>query len=412
MLEKIFGKKSTGIVYIVCAAVLLISFGGAAVSYLLIDTYDLYTLIGQAVLTACSLALISAPVIIQKRFRLYIPPLIEISQCACMLLFYGCSLVPQLAIAAEALPAVGGFVLAMAIFSVLYSLFDHRAVIQKKRTKVWPAALLSFVGSALLILIAAVLMYAVAAVRDESPEIAYYLTQASYFQGGSALFCLFAFFTVRSRSGQNFRIHSFRNAEEAKRSAEESRNRTQVAVIENITRDKTDYRKLFRSAKAKFFLARILWLAVYAGYLAYASYVFSKLGFWGYAILLALVSAFALMAAVYIYEYRLFRRGELNQRLRAMKIAKAASRIYAMVLIFFAMFYAGYREHELSTFLSVCMSLVNMGSLFYNLFGKKPRKYPSVHKKKSAEGDPLSAKREAERAEAEQGGGPAPAREA
>lgn len=396
MLEKIFGKKSTGIVYIICAAVLLFSFGGAALTYLLADSYDLYTLIGQAVLTACSLALISAPVIIQKRFRLYIPPLIEISLCAFMLLYYGSTLVPQLVIAAEALPAVGGFVLAMAIFTVLYSLFDHRAVKQKKRTKVWLVSLLSFVGSALLILIAAVLMYAVASVRDEKPDIFYYLAQASYFQGGSALFCAIAFFTVRSRSGKNFRIHSFRNAEEAKRSAEESRNKTQVAVIENITRDKTDYRKLFRSAKAKFFFARILWLAVYVGYLAHACVVFSKLGGWGYAILIALFSAFVLMAAVYIYEYILFRRGELNQRLRAMKIAKAATRIYALALIFVAMFYAGYREHELSTFISVCMSLVNMCSLFYNLFGKKPRKYPSLHKKKSAEGDPLSAKDEAE----------------
>lgn len=410
MLEKIFGKRSTGIIYIICAAVLLLSFGGAALSYILVDTYDLYTLIGQAVLTACSLALISAPVIIQKKFRLYIPPLIEISLCAFMLLYYGSTLVPQLAIASEALPAIGGFVLAMAIFTVLYSVFDHRAIRQKKRTKVWLVSLLSFAGAALLILIIAILMYAVSALRDETPDIFYYLTQASYFQGGGALFCAIAFFTVRSRSGKNFRIHSFRNAEEAKRSAEESKNRTQVAVIENITRDKTDYRKLFRSAKAKFFFVRILWLAVYVGYLVHACLVFSKLGGWGYAILFALFSAFVLMAAVYIYEYVLFRRGELNQRLRAMKIAKAAARIYALALIFVAMFYAGYRENELSTFISVCMSLVNMGSLFYNLFGKKPRKYPSVRKKRSAEGDPLSAKG-AERADMSQGEEAAPAEE-
>lgn len=397
MLEKLFGKKSTGVVYIACAAVLLLSFAGAVLSYLLQTSYELYVLIGQAVLTAISLALISAPVVIQKRFKLYIPPFIEISLCAYMLLYYGSSMVPHLRIVSDYLPAVGGFVLAMAIFSVLYSVFDHRAGKQKKRTPVWAAALLTFAGAAALILLTAVLMYAAATIREDEADVRTFLTQAAYFQGGSALFCVLGFFTARSQSGKKFRIHSFRNAEEAKLAALESKNSTQYAVIENITQDKTDYKKLLRSAKAKFLLGRIIYLVLYAGYLVHACFIFE--GRWGYAILVALFSSFALMVAVYVYEYRLFRRGELNQRLRAMKIAKTAARLYALLLILLAMFYAGYHYNELSAFVSVCMVLFNLFSLFYNLFGKKPRHYPPVRKKRSAEGSPLSTPSEEKNAE-------------
>ena len=67
MLEKIFGKKSTGVVYIVCASVLLLSLIGAAVFFLAnYPNSSLYALFVQALVTAFSLAAISAPIFIQK----------------------------------------------------------------------------------------------------------------------------------------------------------------------------------------------------------------------------------------------------------------------------------------------------------------------------------------------------------
>ena len=89
MLEKIFGKKSTGVVYIVCAGVLLLSLIGAAVYFLAnYPNASLYSLFVQALLTAFSLAAISAPVFIQKRFKFFIPPFIEIALCVYSVLLF------------------------------------------------------------------------------------------------------------------------------------------------------------------------------------------------------------------------------------------------------------------------------------------------------------------------------------
>ena len=97
MLEKIFGKKSTGVVYIVCAGILFLALAGAAVDFAAAyPDASLYALFAQALLTLVSMLSISAPLIIQKRFRYYIPPFIEISLCvyAVLLLFLSRMSVP------------------------------------------------------------------------------------------------------------------------------------------------------------------------------------------------------------------------------------------------------------------------------------------------------------------------------
>lgn len=48
MLEKLFGKRSTGIVWIVTASILLLLLAGFVASYLLSETIDLYSLVGYA----------------------------------------------------------------------------------------------------------------------------------------------------------------------------------------------------------------------------------------------------------------------------------------------------------------------------------------------------------------------------
>ena len=68
MLEKIFGKKSTGVVYIICAAFFLLALAGAIVTFIL--TYpnsSLYSLLVQGLVTAVALISISAPVFVQKQ---------------------------------------------------------------------------------------------------------------------------------------------------------------------------------------------------------------------------------------------------------------------------------------------------------------------------------------------------------
>ena len=140
MLEKIFGKKSTGIVCIVCAAILLLTYAGAAAAYVFWDKGTLLSLVGFTLYTAFELALVSLPVFVQKKFRLYIPPAVEIGICLYSVLFLlGISLrsaqnSPLFSLTAP----VGGFTVAMTVFSVLYTPAAARA--QKKGKRRPPCA--------------------------------------------------------------------------------------------------------------------------------------------------------------------------------------------------------------------------------------------------------------------------------
>ena len=129
VLEKIFGKKSTGIVCIVCAAILLLTYAGAAAAYVFWDKGTLLSLVGFTLYTAFELVLVSLPVFVQKKFRLYIPPAVEIGICLYSVLFLlGISLrsaqnSPLFSLTAP----VGGFTVAMTVFSVLYTPAAARA---------------------------------------------------------------------------------------------------------------------------------------------------------------------------------------------------------------------------------------------------------------------------------------------
>ena len=67
-------------------------------------------------------------------------------------------------------------------------------------------------------------------------------------EGGALLFCIIGGLTVFSRSGERFRIRSFKNAEKAKT----SENSTFRTVAANVSGDETDYKKLARRLKLQF----------------------------------------------------------------------------------------------------------------------------------------------------------------
>ncbi len=141
MLEKIFGKKSTGVVYIICAGFLLLTLAGSVALYLTEEGGSLLTLVGSAVFTAIELVLISLPVFVQKRWRLYIPPAIEIGIClyAVLFLFGNTYYDPKTNIFVSLTPFIGGFVFATTVFSILYSLSSLRAENKGKRPSPHPA---------------------------------------------------------------------------------------------------------------------------------------------------------------------------------------------------------------------------------------------------------------------------------
>lgn len=379
MLEKVFGKKSTGIVYIVCAGVLLLALAGNVVSFM-IDYPDssLYSLFVQALLTAVSIISISAPVFIQKRFRFYIPPFIEICLCIyALLLFFLSRYYAGTIIVNSFLPAAGGFTISMLLFAVIYSALSKLAQSRQKDPPTLKAAACTLGAAFALMLILAALFSLAAYIADTPPmTVSLFMVQSAHFLLGSLLFCLTGYFAARSH-GERFRIRSFKNPKKAAKVAVEKKNRSLYAVVKNLSSDKTDYQKAFRRAKAGYYLVRIIYIAAYAGYIVHACFVFSKLGGLGIAIIFFLVSSFLFTAALYVYEYFMFRKGAVNQRLRKLKISKTVARSYALLLILIAMYVADYNYNRLSAFLSVGMLLFNLCLMFYNIFGK-PRYYPSA----------------------------------
>ena len=381
MLEKIFGKKSTGVVYILCAAFLLLMLAGSAALYFTREGGSLFTLVGYAAYTAIELVLISLPVFVQKKWRLYIPPAIEIGICLYAVLFLTGSLYydPKTDIQVSVTPFVGGFVFAMTVFSILYSVSSLRAEKKSRRPSPLRVSAMTFFATELLVAVFYLTIYLIGlAVRAVTPgDITEFLAYSTAHQGGNFVFCVIGYFTARSRRAERYKIRSFKDADAAELDALKEKDRTQYTVIKNISEDDTDYRKLMRRAKANFFVGRIVYLAVYAVYLVHTCITFASRGRPGILIIVCLAAGFALTALVYVYEYYLFRKGSPNQRLRRLKIGKAAVRVYSLSLVLATSFAADAGNAPLSSLFSAGMAVFNLCVLFYNLFGK-PRKYPSV----------------------------------
>lgn len=380
MLEKIFGKRSTGIVFLVCAAVLLLAYAGAVLAYVFWNRGSLLSLIGFTLYTAFELALVILPVFVQKKFRLYIPPSVEVCICLYSLLYlFGHVMYPTQNSPLFSLTApVGGFTVAMTVFCILHTPVAARA---RKRGKKTPALLLSlftFGVSLLLILLYVLISWAFTPVFTGAPQKhpSALLNYAGAHIGGAVAFCLIGWVSARSGKAR-YAIYSFKDAESAERHALENNDKTRYTVIRNLSLDTTDYKKLLKNVKAKFLFGRILYLVLYAAYLVYAGFSYIRWGTPGIVILLSLCAGFVLISLVYVYEYRLFLRGSPNQRLRKLKIAKTCVRVYALLLILTVTYISDYKLDALSVLVSNVMAVVNLCSLFYNLFGT-PKRYPAA----------------------------------
>ena len=379
MLEKIFGKKSTGVVYILSAGFILLALGGAYAAYFAAQRGDLYALYGMTAFSAFELLIISLPVFLQKKLRLYIPPAIEIGLCLYSALFFAVQYlyIPRTGVIDFLLPFLGGFVFAMPVFSILYSLLLRRGK-GKKRRSVVAVSVLSFFATAVCILCFSGISFLLVALFDATTaerflrELAFSSAQFA----GTALFCLIGGLTAHSHR-RRFAIRSFKDTDRAKEAALKEHDKTELAVIENISGDSTDYRRLFGRAKAQFFLARIVYLALYAGYAVFTGVAFRHTGKFAALVSALFAVGFVLTALVYVYEYYLLRHGQPNQRLRRLKIAKIVVRLYSLALVLASTVGADFAELTLSAAFSLAMAAFNLCMLFYNLFGK-PRRYPAA----------------------------------
>ena len=386
MLEKLFGKRSTGIVWIVTASILLLLLAGFVASYLLSETIDLYSLVGYAVFIGFALILITLPAFVQKKFKLYIPPFIQTGLCVYALLYLVNDLLPSpetngefALVQINFLPAVGGFFLCAAIFSVVYSLLRARADRKQRRLASWTVTLVAFVVTTLLLLLINLpsLFITLPPFSHGATDLTSVLINAAGYEFGAVAFCLTGWVTLRTGKSEWYTIRSFRNAERVKSEALRHKNRTLLTVVENMEQDATDYRKLYNRAKRQFYLARLVFLVFYAGYLVSACIGFYAMGGLGYALIAMNAAGFLLTAAVFFYEFFLFRKGTLNQRLRRLKIARTAIKLYTFLLTVTSSVAANANYMTLTALIAVIMAIVNLAVLFNNLFGK-PRHYPAA----------------------------------
>ena len=151
MLKNIFGKKSTGVVYIVCAALLLLFFAGALLAHFRAGAFTPAELLAYALFTLFELALISVPVFVQKKYKLYIPPAVEICICIYSLLYaVGSGLYRTRSdVTVNLTPVFGGFVMAMTAFCILYSAAAARAEKKTKRVCLPAVCLFAFLAACL-----------------------------------------------------------------------------------------------------------------------------------------------------------------------------------------------------------------------------------------------------------------------
>lgn len=97
-------------------------------------------------------------------------------------------------------------------------------------------------------------------------------------------------------------------------------------------------------------------------------------------------------------------RGLRGRRLRKLKIAKAAVRVYSILLSLATVFAADAAFNDLTVITSVGMAVFNLCSLFYNLFGS-PRRYPATRTATTAEPDAPLLPLGSEKAACEETGG-------
>lgn len=170
VIEKIFGKKSTGIVYLICTGFLLLSFASAAAVYFLWKKGSFLTLIGFAIFTVFEIVLMSLPVFVQKKFRLYIPPAVEICICLSSVLFLVSRMYPARTDRISMLvPLFTGFTVAMTVFCILHSLADSGKKYFRKLSSA-RITIFTFLFSFLLILLFNIGLYAIAVIARQMPR--------------------------------------------------------------------------------------------------------------------------------------------------------------------------------------------------------------------------------------------------
>lgn len=369
-LSALFGRRSTGIVYLVCAGLILAPLAAYIAVYARDRTGSLNGLLGYAFLCAAALAVITVPLLIQKKLRLYIPPFIEIGLCVFCIVY--CLSQTAYSIHTDAahalLPLLGGTAISLSVFSVVYTYLEYR----KKgagKTSPFAAALLTFGLTEAVILVWHLIEYLVYLFfyRADPSSITDFLLTASGYSGVCLTVAAVCGLLVRSDNAHALKIKSFRDTDAARQTALDTGDKSFYSVIENTAGDDTDYRDLLGEAKSKYLLGKLVYLALYLTYLVYLIVSYRPDTALALALIVSQAVAFLLTAGTTVYEYRLYRKTRPSRRLRGLKVIKCAVRILSLGLTLCVLFQADFHADELSALTSVIMLVVNTVSLIFNL---------------------------------------------
>lgn len=387
MLEKIFGQKSLAILYLLSVCIILVSLGFSFIGYYFTDTVTPESLINQIVFTTFVFFVVTLPVFLQKVLYLYIPQLIEFSLCMYTVLLTYSNFINAGSVSTFLLYLLGSFILSLLVYSIVFSLLVHFAGKAKMiRLGMW-SVLINFICTTLLFLLQSFLYWFFLDLLGTGEKgFLDYLENFLSFEGGILLFSLTAIVFCLLEKEDYFLIFGFRNNMATELLAVRNNSPEQLRTIRNITSDTTDYTALLHRGKGVYFFLRIIYLVIYVLYLAYTNFAVLSAGEVSGSFLVILsASGFILQAAVYIYEYYLYRKKAPNQRLRLLKIIRGLLRIHTLSLSLYMMIASVQSDSLLSLFFSYCILIMNIFILFVNVTTffntAKKEKKPSLRKK-------------------------------
>lgn len=383
MIEKLFGRKTTGIVTLICSGLILIALGFYVVMYLLGSSSPM-DLLGYALFCGTALIIILLPHLLQKRFKFYIPSFIVIMLSVFVVIYLLSDILPNMGNTrafAGVIPMFGGAAISMIVFSIivsyLYYLFDKRC--SKRSVSAVLTAIVTFALSALIVLIWHLAQYFVAVFffKQEFGVVIDYLWATMSYYIGISVFCVIGAVQIHLNDAEHFRIKSYKDTAAAKKRALDSGDKGFYKVIRNHEKDETNYRGLFLSAKSKFLLGKIVYYGLYIGYLVHIIIIYYRSDrVLNLALIIAMVAAFVLSVTISIYEYGLFRKKAVSKTLFRLKIIKSSIRLISLGLTVAIMFQADYHYSETTVITSSVMIIVNLVTLINNF--RKDTKYEAA----------------------------------
>lgn len=389
MIEKLFGKKSTGYTYLTAACFIIF--------FLLLKVGEFFfyrdstpmRILGTVVTCAISLAIITAPFVIQKIFKVFFPPSLTNMLCIFVMIYCSAGLrdFNRTDIAEVATAVLSGSIIAFTIFSVTYSGYTARCAKKEKKFNKYINSFITIFLSGLVFFIWHSIEYIIEIIFFDTPPEKFtpFMIEAGYNMVGGILLGIITSFLVNYKRTDYLRMRSFKNTEEAKAKALSENHTSFYQVIESQEKDTTDYKNVARWVKAKYFASKIIYFGFYVAYFSILLFQYFTYKNLSISLIISAAITAILNGIIYIYEYSLFKRKmQKKKRLRILKLVKSTMRIVVLALNIAILIMADYNYNEFTVFISFVMIVINIVTFITNIYGtiKKDARINQIEIKK------------------------------